>query len=155
MEVDMWKRSTSAEQSRSQAPGPSPGSKPLVPERPPIAYIGKSVIIKGTVTGAEELIIDGQVDGRIEWHDQSLTIGPSAEIKAPVLAATITILGTVSGDVTASEKVDIRATGSVEGDIIAPRVVMADGALLRGRVDTPHGKPMAKAARRRPLPVAV
>jgi cytoskeletal protein CcmA (bactofilin family) len=146
----MWNRSTSREQSPSQAP-----PKPLMPERPPVAYIGKSVKIKGTVTGAEELIIDGQVDGRIEWHDQSLTIGPSAEIKAPVLAATITILGTVSGDVTASEKVDIRATGSVDGDIIAPRVVMADGALLRGRVDTARSKPMAKAAPRRPLPVAV
>jgi cytoskeletal protein CcmA (bactofilin family) len=155
MEVDMWNRSASHEPTLSQAPSPSPGPKPLVPERPPVAYIGKSVIIKGTVTGAEELIIDGQVDGRIEWHDQSLTIGPSAEIKAPVLAATITILGTVSGDVTASEKVDIRETGSVDGDIIAPRVVMADGALLRGRVDTPRAKPMAQAALRRPLPVAV
>ena len=150
----MWNRSTAAEPTVSQASSPSPDVKPLA-ERPPIAYIGKSVIIKGTVTGAEKMIIDGQVDGRIEWHDQSLTIGPSAEIKAPVLAATITILGTVSGDVTASEKVDIRATGSVEGDIIAPRVVMADGALLRGRVDAPHGKPMAKAALRRPIPVAV
>jgi cytoskeletal protein CcmA (bactofilin family) len=150
MEVDMWNRSTSAEPTKSQSPGAS-----LVPERPPIAYIGKSVIIKGTVTGAEELIIDGQVDGRIEWHDQRLTIGPSAEIKAPVVAAIVTILGTVSGDVTASEKVDIRATGSVDGDIIAPRVVMADGALLQGRVDAPRGKPMARAALRRPLSVAV
>src|ERR1700684_1533460 len=113
MEIDMWNRSTSHEPTLSQAPSPSPGAKPLVPARPPVAYIGKSVVIKGTVTGAEDLIIDGQVDGRIEWHDQSLTIGPSAEIKAPVLAATITILGTVSGDVTASKKVDIRSSGSV------------------------------------------
>jgi cytoskeletal protein CcmA (bactofilin family) len=149
----MWNRNTPLEPTSSQTTSPSPDPKPR--ERPPVAYIGKSVIIKGTVTGAEELIIDGQVDGRIEWHDQSLTIGPSAAIKAPVLAATITILGTVSGDVTASEKVDIRATGSVDGDIIAPSVVMADGAVLRGRVDAPRTKPMAQAALRRPLSVAV
>jgi cytoskeletal protein CcmA (bactofilin family) len=151
----MWNRNSLHEPTPSEVPSPSSDPKPRVPERPPVAYIGKSVIIRGTVTGAEELIIDGQVDGRIEWHDQSLTIGPSAEIKAPVLAATITILGTVSGDVTASEKVDIRSTGSVDGDIISPRVVMADGALLRGRVDTPRAKSMAQATLRRPLQVAV
>jgi cytoskeletal protein CcmA (bactofilin family) len=149
----MWNRNTPLKPTSSQTTSPSPDPKPQ--PRPAVAYIGKSVIIKGTVTGAEELIIDGRVDGRIEWHDQSLTIGPSAEIKAPVLAATITILGTVSGDVTASEKVDIRATGSVDGDIIAPSVVMADGAVLRGRVDAPRTKPMAQATLRRPMPVAV
>jgi cytoskeletal protein CcmA (bactofilin family) len=151
----MWNRNTSNEPTRPQAPSLSPGPRPLLPERPPVAYIGKSVIIKGVVIGAEELIIDGQVEGKIEWHDQSLTIGASAEIKAPVLAATVTILGAVSGNVTASEKVDIRATGSVNGDIIAPRVVMADGAVLRGRVDTPRAQPTTQAAPRLTLSVAV
>jgi cytoskeletal protein CcmA (bactofilin family) len=150
----MWKRHTSREPTRPQAPGQSPGPNPLQ-ERQTVAYIGQSVVIRGSVIGAEDLIIDGQVDGRIEWHDQSLTFGPSADIKAPVLGATVTILGTVIGNITASEKVDIRATGSVDGDIIAPRVVMADGAILRGRVDAPRAKPITESAPRPPLPVAV
>lgn len=93
------------------------------------------MVIKGEVMGSEELAIDGQVDGRIELRDHSLTIGPTAQIQAQVVAKTVTILGTVTGNVTASEKVDIRETGSVEGDVIAPRLVMADGAHLCGRVE--------------------
>jgi cytoskeletal protein CcmA (bactofilin family) len=155
MEVEMWNRDTAQEPTQQQPPNLSPVPNPPLQESQPVAYIGKSVSIKGIVIGAEELIIDGQVDGRIEWHNQRLTIGASAEIKARVLAATVTILGTVSGDVTASEKVDIRATGSVDGDIIAPRVVMADGAELRGRVDSPPPAPMAEDVPESPLPVAV
>jgi cytoskeletal protein CcmA (bactofilin family) len=147
----MWNRNTLHDPTRSQAPGPTP----LLQEPARVAYIGKSVIIKGIVIGSEELIIDGQVDGRIEWHDQSLTIGPSAEIKAPVVAATVTILGSVSGNVTATEKVDIRATGSVDGDITAPRVIMADGAVLQGRVDTPRAKPITQPGPRLSLSLAV
>ena len=120
---------------------PALGVKPTSPPHLPLeairaARIGKSVVIKGDVIGSEDLTIDGHVEGRIELRGHSLLIGPNAQIQAQVVAGTITIMGAVTGDVTASDKVDIRKAGSVDGDIDAPKVVMADGAKFRGRIDT-------------------
>jgi len=96
------------------------------------------VVITGDVSASEDLIIDGQVHGRIEVLEHSLTIGASAVIAAEIAASTVTIMGSVTGNVTASGKVDLRATGSVEGDLVAPLVAIGDGAYLHGSVDTPH-----------------
>src|SRR5262245_46357790 len=81
--------------------------------------IGKSVVIKGELSGSEDLTIEGQVDGKIELRQNVLTIGPNGKIKAQVFAKSVIILGEVTGNVTASEKVDIRDNGSVDGDIAA------------------------------------
>jgi cytoskeletal protein CcmA (bactofilin family) len=97
--------------------------------------IGKSVVIKGELSGSEDLTIEGQVDGKIELRENVLTIGPNARIKAQVFAKSVVVLGKVTGNVSASEKVDIREHGSVEGDIVAPRVAIADGAYFRGSID--------------------
>jgi cytoskeletal protein CcmA (bactofilin family) len=97
--------------------------------------IGKSVVIKGELNGSEDLTIEGQVEGRIELKDHVLTIGPNGKIKAQVFAKSVIILGEVTGNVTASEKVDIRDNGSVDGDIAAPRVAIAEGAHFRGSID--------------------
>jgi cytoskeletal protein CcmA (bactofilin family) len=97
--------------------------------------IGKSVVIKGELNGSEDLTIEGQVEGRIELKDHVLTIGPNGKIKAQVVAKAVIVLGEVNGNVTASEKVDIRDGGSVDGDIISPRVAIAEGAHFRGSVD--------------------
>jgi cytoskeletal protein CcmA (bactofilin family) len=97
--------------------------------------IGKSVVIKGELSGSEDLTIEGHVDGKIELRDNVLTIGPNGKIKAQVFAKSVIVLGEVSGNVTASEKVDIRDNGSVDGDIVAPRVAIAEGAHFRGSVD--------------------
>ena len=97
--------------------------------------IGKSVVIKGELTGSEDLTIEGQVDGKIELRQNVLTIGPNGKIKAQVFAKSVVILGEVTGNVTASEKVDIRDNGSVDGDIAAPRVAIAEGAHFRGSID--------------------
>lgn len=97
--------------------------------------IGKSVVIKGELSGSEDLTIEGQVDGKIELRENVLTIGPNARIKAQVFAKSVIVLGKVNGNVSASEKVDIREHGSVEGDIVAPRVAIADGAYFRGSID--------------------
>ena len=97
--------------------------------------IGKSVVIKGELSGSEDLTIEGAVDGKIELRDNVLTIGPNARIKAQVFAKSVVVLGKVNGNLTASEKVDIREHGSVEGDIVAPRVAIADGAYFRGSID--------------------
>jgi len=97
--------------------------------------IGKSVVIKGELSGSEDLTIEGHVEGRIELRDNVLTIGPNGKIRAEVFAKSVIVLGEVSGNVTASEKVDIRDNGSVDGDIASPRVAIAEGAHFRGSVD--------------------
>lgn len=103
-------------------------------ERRMIAWIGKAVRVEGKVISAEDLTIDGDVEGSIELGAHSLTIGQDATIKADLLAKTVTISGSVKGNVKAVEKVDLRATASVDGDITAPRFVMADGATVMGKV---------------------
>ncbi|MEQ1909537.1 MAG: polymer-forming cytoskeletal protein [Vicinamibacterales bacterium] len=97
--------------------------------------IGKSVVIKGELTGSEDLTIEGQVEGSIQLREHGLTIGPNGKIKAQVFAKSVVVLGEIVGNVTASEKVDIRDNGSVDGDIISPRVAIAEGAHFRGTVD--------------------
>ncbi len=97
--------------------------------------IGKSVVIKGELNGSEDLTIEGQVEGKIELRQNVLTIGANARIKAQVFAKSVIILGEVTGNVSASEKVDIRDNGSVDGDIASPRVAIAEGAHFRGSID--------------------
>jgi len=97
--------------------------------------IGKSVVIKGELTGSEDLTIEGHVEGKIELRQNVLTIGPNGRIKAQVFAKSVIILGEVTGNVIASEKVDLRDNGSVDGDIAAPRVAIAEGAHFRGSID--------------------
>jgi cytoskeletal protein CcmA (bactofilin family) len=104
--------------------------------------IGKSVVIKGELNGSEDLTIEGQVEGKIELRQNVLTIGANGKIKAQVFAKSVIILGEVTGNVSASDKVDIRDNGSVDGDIAAPRVAIAEGAHFRGSIDMQKaGKP--------------
>ena len=100
--------------------------------------LGKSVVIKGELSGSEDLTLNGQMEGSIRLPDHTLTIGPHADIKADISAKVVVIMGEVTGTVTAGEKVEIRATGSVTGDIASPRLAMADGGCLRGRVSMPQ-----------------
>jgi cytoskeletal protein CcmA (bactofilin family) len=101
--------------------------------------IGKSVVIKGELSGSEDLTIEGQVEGKIELRQNVLTIGPNGKIKAQVFAKSVIVLGEVVGNVTASEKVDIRDNGSVDGDLVSPRVAIAEGAHFRGSIDMQRG----------------
>jgi cytoskeletal protein CcmA (bactofilin family) len=103
--------------------------------REELASIGKSIVIKGELSGGEDLTIEGQVEGKIELRDHAVTVGSSGRIKAQIVAKSIIILGQVTGNLTATEKVDIRDSGSVEGDVVAPRVAIADGCHFRGSVD--------------------
>ncbi|HVL69233.1 MAG TPA: polymer-forming cytoskeletal protein [Vicinamibacterales bacterium] len=97
--------------------------------------IGKSVVIKGELSASEDLTIEGQVEGKIELKQNVLTIGANGRIKAQIFAKSVIVLGEVNGNVTATEKVDIRDNGSVDGDIAAPRVAIAEGAHFRGSID--------------------
>jgi cytoskeletal protein CcmA (bactofilin family) len=97
------------------------------------------VVIKGELSGSEDLTIEGQVEGKIELRGNVLTIGPNGKIKAQVFAKSVIVLGEVVGNVTASEKVDIRDNGSVDGDLVSPRVAIAEGAHFRGSIDMQRG----------------
>ena len=113
-----------------------PEAKPQSPEeRRTAAWVGKALLFQGKIISSENLTIDGSVEGTIELGDHSLTIGAGASIKADLVAKTIVISGAVAGNVLASVKVDLQATGSVNGDIDAPLLIMADGAVITGRVD--------------------
>lgn len=104
-------------------------------ERRVTAWIGRAVRIEGKVVSAEDLVIDGRVDGSIELSEHSLTIGADGVIKADLFAKRIMISGTVTGDVTATERIDLRDTGTVTGNITTPQFVMAEGATVLGKVD--------------------
>jgi cytoskeletal protein CcmA (bactofilin family) len=103
-------------------------------ERRVVAWIGKAVRVEGRIISAEDLTIDGDVEGSIELGSHCLTIGQEARIKADLLAKTVTISGKVTGNVKAVEKVDLKSTGTVDGNITAPRFAMADGATVVGKV---------------------
>src|SRR5215470_15580759 len=102
------------------------------------AGIGKSIVINGELSGGEDLMIEGTVEGKIELRDHVLTVGANGQIKAEVAAKSFVVFGQVVGNLTASEKVDIKEKGSVEGDITAPRVAIADGSHFKGSVDMPR-----------------
>jgi cytoskeletal protein CcmA (bactofilin family) len=141
----MWKRDEAVRPAGGAAMGASPlqtpagnagsRSEPIHHMEKDNVNIGKSVVIKGELNGSEDLTIEGHVEGTIQLREHVLTIGPNGRIKAQVFAKAVIVLGEVTGNVTASEKVDIRDNGSVDGDIISPRVAIAEGAHFRGSVD--------------------
>jgi cytoskeletal protein CcmA (bactofilin family) len=158
----MWKRDEAVKptgQPASPAAPVTPTSQPAGAQAPSseirrqierdVVNIGKSVVIKGELNGSEDLTIEGHVEGKIELKDHVLTIGPNGKIKAAVFAKAVIVLGEVNGNVTASEKVDIRDNGSVDGDIISPRVAIAEGAHFRGSVDMQRkgGQPQPQPAK--------
>ena len=104
-------------------------------ERRVSAWIGHGVEIEGRITSGQDLRIDGKVQGTIEVGDHSVIVGQSATITADLVARAILISGTVIGDVTASERVELKAGASVAGDITTPHLMMADGAIVNGTID--------------------
>ncbi len=100
-----------------------------------IVNIGQSIQIKGELTGNEDLTIEGKVDGKIILKDHNLTIGANGRITAEIHAKTVMVVGEVVGNITADDKVEVAPTGSMKGDIVAPRVVLADGARFKGSID--------------------
>jgi len=140
----MWKRDEAVKPPQpatsSTTPATTAGKVESAPrlERDTV-NIGKSVVIKGELSGSEDLTIEGQVEGKIELRQNVLTIGPNGQIKAQISAKAIVIQGQVTGDITATERIDIRDNGSVDGDLVAPRVAIADGAHFRGSIDMQQG----------------
>jgi len=118
-----------------------------------IVNIGQSVQIKGELKGNEDLTIEGQVDGKILVKDHNLTIGANGRITAEVHAKTVVVVGEVIGNITADDKIEIAPSGSVQGDLRAPRVAIADGARFKGSIDMERkGADAAGGARPTPSP---
>ena len=113
-----------------------PAPKLQVPEPRGSAVIGKGVTIKGQIFSREDLTIDGEVDGSVELLEHRLTIGPEGKIRADVSAHEIVVLGSINGNIEATEKIDIRKHASITGDIKAARIETEDGAYLKGSIDT-------------------
>jgi cytoskeletal protein CcmA (bactofilin family) len=101
-----------------------------------VMNLGKSVMIKGELSGSEDLTLYGRMEGSVRLPEFTLTIGPDADIRAEISAKTVVIMGGVTGNVVAGEKVEIRSTGSVTGDIASPRLAIQDGGCMRGKVAT-------------------
>jgi cytoskeletal protein CcmA (bactofilin family) len=99
------------------------------------ATIGKSLVIKGEVTGSESLYIDGRVEGSINLSGNRVTIGRNGVVAANINAREIVVLGKVRGNLTASDRVDIRSDGSLTGDVVAARISIEDGAFFKGGID--------------------
>ena len=118
--------------------------KSAADERRVTAWIGQGVVVEGRITSTQDLRIDGTVQGTIEVGRHGLVIGASAAIRANLAARTILISGAITGNVAATERIDLQPTASVEGDVSAPRVVMADGAVVKGKIDA-GGNRVAKA----------
>jgi cytoskeletal protein CcmA (bactofilin family) len=100
-----------------------------------MAMIGKSVVIKGELSGSEDLYIDGQVEGNIDLRDHSVTVGPAGKVKAGISAKTIVVQGKVDGSLTASDRLDLRKSAIVTGNLTTQRIAIEEGAFLQGKVD--------------------
>ena len=97
--------------------------------------VGHSLSIKGELSGSEDLTLDGQMEGQVNLPDHLLTVGAQAAVKANIAARAVVVKGTVTGNVTAKEKLEIQASGTVTGDVISPRLVIAEGGSLQGKVE--------------------
>lgn len=132
-------------------PAPQPQSAPNPPAARSTAMIGPSIHIKGTVTGDEDLLVQGRVEGSIQLGQHTVSVGESGKVTADIHAKTVKIEGEVAGDVTGSEKVIIAKSGRVRGNIVAPRVTLEDGAHFKGSIDMDPGE----GAAAKPAPKAV
>jgi cytoskeletal protein CcmA (bactofilin family) len=141
-----------------QTPAP-PATRPLEPPRAEaprsvdIATIGKSVIVRGELSGSEDLYVDGEVEGSIALKGQSLTIGPNGRVRANLEARNVIVHGRVDGNVNASDRVDLRKSASLTGDISTARVAIEDGAYFKGTIDIQKTEPAARVEPKPAVPV--
>jgi cytoskeletal protein CcmA (bactofilin family) len=99
-----------------------------------MANIGKSISIKGDVLGEEDTVIEGRVEGRIELKNHHLTIGANGDVQGEVSAKQVTIVGRVSGNVVATERIELRDSGRLEGDLSTPRLLVQEGSQMNGKI---------------------
>ena len=113
----------------------SAGERKKMREREiPMANIGKSISVKGDVTGDEDTVIEGRVEGRVELKNHHLTVGPNGDVKGEINAKQCTVVGKVQGNVTATERIEIAESGRIEGDLASPRLLVQEGAQVNGTI---------------------
>jgi len=152
----MWKKSEPEETHPQPAPAPMP--QPVAPPRsaaPAVkeqAVIGSTIYIKGDLTGEEDLSIEGRLEGKIELRRHSITIGKNGRIKGDIYGKMITVEGTVEGNLYGEEQLILRQSGTVRGNIVAPRVALEDGSNFKGSIDmSPKDKSAAAPAQDKPI----
>jgi cytoskeletal protein CcmA (bactofilin family) len=157
----MWKKSEPEEPQPQPAPAPMPqpatAPKVSVPQIKEQAVIGSTISIKGDLTGEEDLSIEGRLEGKIELRRHSVTVGKNGRIKGDIYGRVITVEGTVEGNLYGEEQLVVRQSGTVRGNIVAPRVALEDGSNFKGSIDmSPKEKSAATPAPAldRPLIVA-
>ncbi|MFQ5417136.1 MAG: polymer-forming cytoskeletal protein [Myxococcota bacterium] len=111
-----------------------------------VANIGKSISIKGDLTGNEDMIIEGKVEGKVELPNNQLTVGANGTVRAEIDAKAIVVVGRVTGNIHGTERVEIQGSGIVDGDVTSPRLVVAEGAVLNGSIEMTKQAQTAKAA---------
>jgi cytoskeletal protein CcmA (bactofilin family) len=144
----MWKKED--EPVEKVAPRVEAVPAPQRPARPAAsgerATIGRSITIRGDVTGDEDLLIQGRVDGSVSLREHAITIGPDGVVKASIVGRVVSIEGRVEGNISADEQIVLRTSATVQGDISAPRVVLEDGAKFRGGVEMGDAADRARAS---------
>jgi cytoskeletal protein CcmA (bactofilin family) len=103
--------------------------------RSDVAHIGKSVVIKGQLSGSEDLYLDGEVEGTVELAGNSLSVGPNGRIRANITSRELVIMGKVDGNIKATDRLELRKTGVLNGDVTTARIVIEDGAFFKGTVE--------------------
>jgi cytoskeletal protein CcmA (bactofilin family) len=111
-------------------------SRPAESTRAEVAHIGKSVVVRGELSGSEDLYLDGEVEGSIELREHHLTIGPHGKVRASVNARDVVVHGELNGNVHGTERVELKKSAVLTGDIVTQRIVIEDGAVFKGSIDT-------------------
>lgn len=115
--------------------------------RAKVAHIGKSVIIRGELSGSEDLYLDGEVEGNIDLRNHNLVIGPNGRVRANIQAKDVVIQGKVDGNITGIDKVELKKSAMLNGDINTQRIVIEDGAFFKGAIDIRKADAKVEAAR--------
>ncbi len=158
----MWK-SVRKEEERPATPAPQPAPSVAVPPAVPpkevkplmdtpkidsyradVAHIGKSVLVKGELSGSEDLYLDGEVEGSIDLRGHSLTIGPNGRVRANVNARDVVVHGKVEGNLRAADRVELKKSAILVGDIFTQRIVIEDGAFFKGGIDIQKAEPKSE-----------
>ena len=144
---------------------PAPSAATMAPMRPSeavrsdarsseIATIGKSVVVKGELSGSEDLVVDGEVEGSIALRGQSLTVGSNGRVRANIEARNVILHGRVDGDIHASDRVELRKSASLSGDITTARISIEDGAFFKGTIDIQKAEAAPKIEPRPQIPAS-
>jgi cytoskeletal protein CcmA (bactofilin family) len=124
------------------------------PDRADVGHIGKSVIIHGELTGNEDLYLDGEIEGTIDLRDHKLVIGPNGKIKATISARDVSLHGRVEGNVSGSERVELKKGCTLVGDVSTQRIVIEDGAYFKGSIDIKESGRDSRSEVRKPMAAA-